>query len=98
MSCKCALISRASSASARPARKKESRRNRKRRTGAMSGLSQQKLVHEPHEPAPLLRLPRQLALAGLGDRVVLRLPIALRLLPLPLDPPLLLQADQRGIE
>src|SRR5688572_22143583 len=107
-----ALISRERSASARPERKKARSRRIKRRMvftkyfafGFRARLSpsdfrvEQKLVDEPGETAPTLGLLEQLTLAGLGDGVVLRVAVALGLLPRALDPALLLETNQSGIE
>src|SRR6185436_4751554 len=58
----------------------------------------EQLVDEPGEAPPALRLLVERARTGLGDAVVLRLAIALGPLPRALDPTLLLEPDQRGIQ
>src|SRR5687767_3127816 len=96
-----ASISRASSRSARLERNNETNRSRKRRAGPMDGLPlvfEQELVDQAREPAPALGLARQLALAGLGEGVVLGVAVALGLPPGALDPALLLEANERRIQ
>src|SRR5262245_21179945 len=58
----------------------------------------QQFVDETGETSPPFSLLLERARAGLGDAVVLRLAVALGALPCALDPPLLFEANERGIQ
>src|SRR4051812_11484260 len=59
---------------------------------------EEELVDESGEAAPPFNLALQLAFAAPGDGVELRFAVALRPPPGSLDPALLLEADERGIQ
>ena len=61
-------------------------------------LIQQKFVHEAREPAPALGLLLERSHTGPGDGVVLGVAIVFGLLPRAVDPPLLFESHEGGVQ